>query len=82
MRSELAGRLSWSAFSDAPCYTWSAKSGGVTAPDARRLRDLEAENNQLKKLLAELLLDAEALKVAGAESLNSTGRAGSSDGDA
>jgi putative transposase len=32
--------------------------------DAKRLRDLEAENNRLKKLLAEAVLDNEALKVA------------------
>ncbi|SCX87829.1 hypothetical protein SAMN05216308_101687 [Nitrosospira sp. Nsp13] len=44
-------------------YTWRAKFGGVTIPDAERLQDIEAENNQLKKLLAEPLLNAEALKV-------------------
>lgn len=32
--------------------------------DAKRVRDLEAENAQLKKLLAEWLLDTEALMVA------------------
>lgn len=52
------------AFSDASFYTWRAKFGGMTVPDATRLRELEAENAQLKKLLAESLLDAEALKVA------------------
>jgi putative transposase len=31
--------------------------------DARRLRDLEGENGKLKKLLAEAMLDIEALKV-------------------
>ena len=51
-------------FSDASFYNWRAKFGGMTIPDAKRLRDLEAENTQLKKLLAESLLDAEALKVA------------------
>ena len=51
-------------FSDASFYTWRAQFGGMTVPDAKRLRDLEAENNQLKKLLAESLLDTEALKVA------------------
>ena len=51
-------------FSDTSFYTWRAKFGGMTIPDAKRLRDLEAENTQLKKLLAESLLDAEALKVA------------------
>ena len=51
-------------FSDASFYTWRAKFGGMTVPDAKRLRELEAENAQLKKLLAESILDAEALKVA------------------
>jgi putative transposase len=51
-------------FSDGSFYTWRAKFGGLTVPDAKRLRDLEAENARLKKLLAESLLDAEALKVA------------------
>jgi putative transposase len=32
--------------------------------EIRRVRELEAENAKLKKLLAESLLDAEALKIA------------------
>lgn len=36
----------------------------MSVPDAKRLRKLEAENAKLKKLLAESLLDSEALKVA------------------
>ena len=51
-------------FSDPSFYTWRAKFGGMTVSDAKRLRDLEAENAQLTKLLAESLLDAQALKVA------------------
>jgi putative transposase len=31
--------------------------------DAKRLKDLESENAKLKKLLAEAMLDMEALKV-------------------
>ena len=50
--------------SDASFYNWRAKFGGMAVPDARRLRDLEAENAQLKKLLAESILDAQALKAA------------------
>ena len=50
-------------FSDATFYKWRAKYGGMDVPDARRLRELEAENNKLKKLLAEAHLDIEALKV-------------------
>ena len=49
-------------FSDASFYTWRAKFGGMSIPDARRLKELEAENGKLKRLLAESILDAEALK--------------------
>jgi len=51
-------------FSDASFYTWRAKFGGMSVPDAKRLKELEAENAKLKRMLAESLLDAEALKVA------------------
>lgn len=50
-------------FSDATFYTWRRKFGGMSVPDAKRLRELESENAKLKKLLAESLLDIEALKV-------------------
>ncbi len=51
-------------FSDAAFYGWRRKFGGMEVSDARRLRELEAENGKLKKLLAESALDVEALKVA------------------
>lgn len=51
-------------FSDASFYKWRAKFGGMEISEARRLRDLEGENNKLKKLLAEAHLDIEALKTA------------------
>lgn len=50
-------------FSDATFYTWRQKFGGMEVADAKRLRELEAENAKLKKLLAESMLDIEALKV-------------------
>jgi putative transposase len=50
-------------FSDASFYLWRRKFGGMDVPDAKRLRALEAENAKLKKLLAEAMLDNEALKV-------------------
>ena len=50
-------------FSDATFYKWRAKFGGMQVEEAKRLRDLEAENGRLKKLLAEAHLDIEALKV-------------------
>ena len=49
-------------FSDATFYKWRAKFGGMEASDAKRLKELEGENAQLKKLLAEAHLDIHALK--------------------
>jgi putative transposase len=48
--------------SDATFYNWKAKYGGMTISEARRLKDLEAENAKLKRLLAEAELDKSALK--------------------
>ena len=42
-------------FSDASYYLWRRKFGGMTVPDAKRLKALEQENTRLKKLLAEAL---------------------------
>ena len=43
-------------------YRWKSKFGGMSVSDAKRLRTLEAENAKLKKLLAESMMDAAALK--------------------
>ena len=51
-------------FSDASFYTWRSKFGGMDVSDAKRLRAMEQENARLKKLLAEAMLDKEALEVA------------------
>ena len=48
--------------SDATYYNWKAKFGGMTVSDAHRLKALEAENEKLKRLLAESMLDNAALK--------------------
>jgi putative transposase len=45
-----------------PSNKYKAKFGGMTVCDARRLRALEAENGNLKRLLAEAMLDNAALK--------------------
>jgi len=50
-------------FSDASFYLWRKRFGGMEVPDAKRLKTLEAENARLKKMLAEAMLDNEALKV-------------------
>ena len=41
---------------------WRAQYGGMKANEAKRLRELEAENARLKKLLAEAELDKSMLK--------------------
>jgi len=43
-------------------YRWKAKYGGMTVPDAQRLKGLEDENRRLKKLVANQALDIDALK--------------------
>lgn len=43
-------------------YRWKAKFGGMEVSEAKRLRELEAENSKLKRLLAEAELDKAALK--------------------
>lgn len=43
-------------------YNWRNKYGGLEVNDAKRLKDLESENNKLKKLLAEKLLENEAMR--------------------
>ena len=48
--------------SEATLYNWKAKYGGMDVSDAKRLRTLEDENSKLKKLLAESMLDASALR--------------------
>ena len=58
--SELARQ---NGFSPASFYAWRAKYGGMEAEVAKRLKELETENNRLKRLLAEAHLDIEALKV-------------------
>ena len=43
-------------------YNWRSKYAGVEVNAAKRMRTLESENNQLKKLLAEKVVEIEALK--------------------
>lgn len=43
-------------------YRWRNKYGGLEVSEARRLKELERENGQLKKLVADLSLDNQMLK--------------------
>ena len=49
-------------FSEASYYLWRSKFGGMTVSDAKRLKELTAENTRLKKLLAEAVLDHEVTR--------------------
>lgn len=48
--------------SEATLYNWKARYGGMEVSDAKRLRQLEDENAKLKKLLADQMLEASALR--------------------
>ena len=49
-------------FSEASYYAWKAKFGGMNVSDAQRLRALEAENGKLKRLLANSMLEVDAMR--------------------
>jgi putative transposase len=49
-------------FSEGSYYLWRGKYGGLSVPEAKRLKALEAENARLKKLLAEALLEQEVTR--------------------
>jgi putative transposase len=49
-------------FSEASYYLWKSKFGGMSVPDAKRLKELE--NSRLKKLLAETMLEAQVSREA------------------
>jgi putative transposase len=48
--------------SQATFFNWKKKYGGLGVSELRRLRQLEEENNQLKKLVADLSLDKQMLQ--------------------
>ena len=43
-------------------YRWKKKYGGVQVPEVRRLRALEEENRQLKRLVADQALNLQVVK--------------------
>lgn len=48
--------------SDATFYNWKAKYGGMEANEIKRLKELEEENNRLKRIVANLTLENDAIK--------------------
>ena len=43
-------------------YNWRSKFAGMEVNQAKRLRELKTENNKLKRLLADKMLEVEAMK--------------------
>jgi putative transposase len=48
--------------SDATFYNWKAKYGGMQVSDVKKMKDLEDENNRLKRIVANLTLENDAIK--------------------
>lgn len=45
-------------------YKWKAKYGGLEVSDVAKMRALEDENRRLKRIVADLTLNVDALKIA------------------
>lgn len=43
-------------------HRWRARYGGMRAPEAKRLRELEKENSRLKKIVADQAVDISILR--------------------
>lgn len=50
------------SISDATFYKWKAKYGGMQTSEVKRLKDLEEENAKLKRIVANLTLENDAIK--------------------
>jgi len=48
--------------SEATIYNWKAKYGGMQVSEVGRIRELEKQNAELKKMYAEASMDVRALK--------------------
>ena len=48
--------------SDATYYNWKAKYGGMSVSDLKRMKEMEAELSQLKRMYADLALENRAMK--------------------
>jgi putative transposase len=48
--------------SQATYFNWKKKFGGLLPSEVKRLRQLEEENNRLKRIVADLSLDKEMLQ--------------------
>jgi putative transposase len=50
------------SISEPTFYNWKAKYGGMEVSDVRRMKELEEENSKLKRIVANLTLENDAIK--------------------
>ena len=60
----VAGAVRAISVTEAICYRWRSEFGGLKSDQAKRLKDLEAENARLRRAVADLTLDKQILKEA------------------
>jgi len=48
--------------SDATYYNWKSKYGGMSASDLKRMKEMEIENSNLKRMYADMALENRALR--------------------
>ena len=63
-RGETAGNCRDAGISEQTYYKWRREYGGLKIDQAKRLKELERENERLKKAVSELTLDKLILKEA------------------
>ena len=68
------------SISNATYYKWKSKYGGLDASDLKKLKELESENSELKKMFADLSLENKGLKALIEKKAGATGAAGRSEG--
>lgn len=49
-------------FNEGTFYKWRKRFGAMQASEVKRLRELEAENARLKKILAERMIELDAMQ--------------------
>lgn len=50
------------SISEATFYNWKARYGGMEVSDVKKMKDMEAELSQYKKIVAELTFENRAIK--------------------
>lgn len=59
---DVAGLIRKHEISRATLYQWRSKYAGATVNELKRIKELEAENNKLKRMYADLALENAAIK--------------------